>query len=396
MPSIRSSFDTPDHNLYDYRGIYILNRDVPSEPEMKRRRSGESTFNRFTSRVFQRLPALTTKNVSNSKGTMTRSAPCSEVTSPVNGRSRSNSRARPLFRRSNSEVDDDGLDASKISTSIETIAEDEDFEMIKQGPGDAQVEGVENPREITRVSTPLLPLIMNEAPRVERIEEPTLQPPTVASHSAMASMVPTPHGTPQMNSYDSPALSSKASFTGLRQSQNDSTLPSSEIPAMFMSEPCDEWSNKLGHANFWIEPEPYRPNQCSLETCRMLLRDWDRARVEYSKHLCRTTTHYGNTSKTYKQTEAKWNWIDSNWRQNYEWAMAKASQNGEIAPPGSPVEPAPVVKIPSMDEKFPQISDAGIVGPMEKVAPQVQAQPSMKAQFMKMFDGLRARSTSLL
>lgn len=95
-------------------------------------------------------------------------------------------------------------------------------------------------------------------------------------------------------------------------------------------------------------------------------------------------------------TELKWESIDATWRKNYEWAQSKARENGEGAPPDSPSEPAPVVKIPSVDEKFPQISDEGIVGPMEQVSPPVQRQPSMKAQLFRIFDGLRGRSSSLL
>ena len=122
---------------------------------------------------------------------------------------------------------------------------------------------------------------------------------------------------------------------------------------------------------------------------------WEKARAEFSKHLARTTTHFGQSSTTYLLSEAKWAEIDAQWKTSYKQAVTEASRSGEVSLADIIKEPAPVAKIPSMNEphsegKFPKLGDSDIVGPMEQVeCPiQIERRASKKAQFLKMLDGI--------
>lgn len=79
----------------------------------------------------------------------------------------------------------------------------------------------------------------------------------------------------------------------------------------------DEWSDRLGHANFTITPMPYGVDELTAESVTKFCDDWDAARVAYTKHLVRTGEHYGQTSKTYGMTEAKWAEIERKWKGFY-------------------------------------------------------------------------------
>jgi len=142
----------------------------------------------------------------------------------------------------------------------------------------------------------------------------------------------------------------------------------------------DEWSDRLGHANFTIVPLPYRPTAIDLEALTSLRADWDLAKVNYTKHLCRTGEHYGMTSNTYTLTQAKWAEIEREWRAaeaDLVDRIVRAS-NGQVEPAdllrrGRREEVQPAV-IPKMIEgKFPERGDVDIVGPMQRDAVMIRA-----------------------
>jgi hypothetical protein len=143
---------------------------------------------------------------------------------------------------------------------------------------------------------------------------------------------------------------------------------------LHIAESTDEWSIKLGHANFTIEPAPYLPEVCDSETCRILVVDWETARQQYFKHRARVIEHYGVGSKTYKLTEEKWSSIDAEWKKNNAITSAQASIDSTDASPITPAEPAPLTNMPTLsdphcDGKFPKLGDLDIVGPMEVAPP---------------------------
>ncbi len=185
-------------------------------------------------------------------------------------------------------------------------------------------------------------------------------------------------------------------------------MPSAEQPSGLHADPSDQWANKLGHANFTINPEPYLPEHFDLAACKQLRFDWDLARYNFTKHLMRTGENWGATSKTYRLTEEKWVEIDACWKRNSDLCISRTADNGfETAlsmSQSSVAEPAPLMKLPSLngpksEGKFPKLGDEDIVGPMEQVAQVSQPRPSKKTGFFKLFSifgrAFRERAPSL-
>ena len=297
------------------------------------------------------------------------------------------------------DTDSDDLKDQRSSDRIGTITEDESHEDQSQNsqsfhPSEPS-ESTSRPDPPARVHTPLLPMLIDDAPPADTGSQCLEQPRIVDSvigdvgYESPVSIQPTPQ------------LSAKPSAVFAQGTFSAAFSEASELTAdldlsMLVA---DEWSDKLGHADFHIRPKPYLPSESSGEACITLLSHWDQTRSEFSKHLARTGKTFGHDSKTYRLTEEKWAEIDRLWKRNYDEVRAGAARNGEV-PPGSPDEPAPVVKIPSLDNKFPQLSDFEIVGAMERVAPperaytQIKRDSSMKSGFKKLMDGLNMRSRS--
>jgi len=103
---------------------------------------------------------------------------------------------------------------------------------------------------------------------------------------------------------------------------------STELPFPFPSilQEHDEWSDRLGHANFTISPEPYELADINQETITQFRNAWDLARINYTKHLVRTGENYGQTSKIYAMTEAKWAEVERRWRATFQ-DIAKNTTN---------------------------------------------------------------------
>lgn len=143
-------------------------------------------------------------------------------------------------------------------------------------------------------------------------------------------------------------------------------MASAELPAI--PEP-DAWSDLLGHANFTITPAPYMPQPADSAALHRFQEDWDGARINYTKHLARTGEHYGDTSKTYALTQAKWSEIEQIWSSCHKQLIAElvasgASLHGHIKP-----DEAFPTTLPHMAEgKFPERGDQDIVGPMVRQA----------------------------
>jgi hypothetical protein len=179
----------------------------------------------------------------------------------------------------------------------------------------------------------------------------------------------------------------------------------------------DEWSERLGHANFTIFPEPYLPSVLDMETFKQLRENWDQARHSYAKHLARTGEHYGATSKTYLLTEEKWASVDVQWKKNSA-AMTEAlghfharSSGAEPEASDSPCsnnvleQPPTKVIVPKINDptgKFPDMGDEDIVGPMavgpsravtmqQLVEPAMQNRLSKKRNFLKFISDILSR-----
>lgn len=163
-------------------------------------------------------------------------------------------------------------------------------------------------RDRTMTTTPLLPPLLTGAIAEPPVESP-LQSPTVEPASFLPDMY---SSTPN---YSRPSLSTRQSTTSLRQISNSTELPMN-IPGLVQEH--DEWSDRLGHANFTISPQPYDLPAMTPDAVTKFCEDWDTARVNYTKHLVRTGENYGQTSNIYAMTEAKWAEIERKWNTVYE------------------------------------------------------------------------------
>lgn len=169
-------------------------------------------------------------------------------------------------------------------------------------------------RDRAKATTPLLPPLMTEPfsqpPTESPLQSPTVAPSSVATEVQQAPAAPV--------NFSRPSLSTRPSVASLRHVPNAMELP---LPLPAILQEHDEWSDRLGHANFTITPQPYELEQVDSETITKFRDDWEAARVNYTKHLVRTGENYGQTSKIYALTEAKWAEIEGRWKIIYEGAI---------------------------------------------------------------------------
>lgn len=249
-------------------------------------------------------------------------------------------------------------------------------------------------------STPLLP-----KPLVERrvsdddVLQSPLQSPTVADSPVFFPMRTSPSSAPMMQGMPTPPHSTQSSITSLPLSRTSTIVPAAEIPALDMAAPQDEWTSKLGHANFRVLPEPYVPQTGDLAAVKQHLKDWESARKQFMSQAARTSEHYGPTSQIYKFTEQKWAVIDAKWKKSHDFVLQKAEANGESPIYQTLAEPGPATKLPTLVDtsntgKFPKLEDADIVGPMVQYA-KISPRSTKRSAFLKFFNDLRSPSNTL-
>ncbi|KAK3935385.1 hypothetical protein QBC46DRAFT_271883 [Diplogelasinospora grovesii] len=223
-------------------------------------------------------------------------------------------------------------------------------------------------RERTMATTPLLPPLLTEPPPSSQLQ----------THSLQASPLQSPTVEPPVpeaatsQPYPTPPLSTKVSISSFRRGTVSSTHTEIPSPIPHLLENHDAWSDRLGHANFTIEPKPYSPDTPDFLTLMAFRGDWNRARINYTKHLVRTGEHYGTTSKTYALTEAKWAEIEREWRAAEDYLVRRmelAGRNDAFATmqfrrATEDVLPAAIPRMLSDEGKFPERGDMDIVGPM--------------------------------
>jgi hypothetical protein len=387
-------------------------------------------------------------------------------------RTESATRSRASSMRTTSIVDfrTDGsisCDAPRLPTPNASVV----FEPVEEVAADDQADDDDATDAASTASrTPLLPPVLAPLQKLEEQIVSPLQSPKIAAAPSSPSL-----GSPQPSSpltaygLPSPPLSTKvstASFhrrntaggsgesTVTRSDAGSTTVQrpivsTSDIPPILLSQPPDEWSQQLGHANFTIHPEPYKlgahPTQAMLQG---LASDWALARRHFAQHLASTGEHYGASSKVHALTRLKWESVESHWRAAYQEALvllppapvelhpamqpvsqqrqvrsivvsptnanniAKEVPLNSIAPlgdraPGSTLSMPPVsetsTSLPNQacasraliqarcDVKFPQISLEDVVGPMTRITRPEPAQPprhSRKRAFWRFLQGI--------
>ncbi len=391
-----SSAVLPNSNDYDFIDGSYRDGEFATMQSAKKRRAGDSPLLGMASRLGTRFPSFSRKwkirktgnTISVSEGFRQ-----TDFSAPNSIKSRSSSMAGSILHPS--ERRDFQLPPTPTRSTFDDFADNGAMPAsidVEKANHSSQEEDPDN-----LATTPLLPPLMVAFPPLVAdvpVQSP-LQSPTVADARSSFLMGNSPTDNSPVAGLPSPPLSSRPSVSSFQRQKVVQPTPSSELHPMVVGGPTDEWTNKLGHANFIIYPQPYVPDVVDSEACHQMRADWDTARCNYMKHLVRTGEHYGVTSKIYKLTEEKWADVDLQWKRNSELLVAKAGEGDgpALTVSQSSIEPAPLVKMPSLndprsDGKFPKLGDEDIVGPMVQIASQFQRRPSRKAAFFKFLRGV--------
>ncbi|KAI9780873.1 MAG: hypothetical protein M1839_006500 [Geoglossum umbratile] len=399
----RSFIVVPSTIEYDLTDSFWSDGDFSSSPQAKKRRADGSPFASIATRLSNKLPSLPKRWRSRkSSGQAFTTDDLREANSAYANDSRSPSSVGSISQPSDRHY---GIE---MPPSPARSVLDEEEENCRLSPVDIQKASKSPLSSDGIATTPLLPPLTipgSNTPLESPIQSP-LQSPTVAEPRESFSIVNTPTNTPTsprtmecstVGQPLTPPLSTHASISSFHRHRPGHLVPSNEIPPIIIGDCYDPWADRLGHANFKIQPEPYLPEVFDLAACKQIRANWDLARCNFAKHLVRTGEHYGITSKTYRLTEEKWAEIDSRWRRYDETVISKtAEESGVNATILSEAAAAPValMKIPSLNDprsegKFPKLGDEDIVGPMVQFASQLQRKPSKKATFLKFLQDVK-------
>ena len=356
---------------------------------VKKRRSADTSLNSVVMRVGNHLPSLSTRWKDRKSIIFAPRQPALSSNS-----SRSSSMTGSVL--ASVERRDGSISSPPPSNdAVVECGEEEAEEMTPTNNAIAEIgeDGTGEPVDRKALaSTPLLPPVL--APIRTKVDTPVqspLQSPSVADAS-------TPFAINRFSGVHSPALSTRPSVSSLQRGAGHNHLKTSiDLPPMMGMPPYDEWAVRLGHANFTIFPEPYSPERCTARTCQQLFADWESARRNYNIHQVRTGEHFGVTSKTYRLTEEKWAEVEAQWKRRYDAALAQIAEASTERVTPAPVEPAPLVKVPSLRnpkgvEKFPELGDEDIVGPMVQLSVQPPRRTLKMSSCFKIFKGLKMGS----
>lgn len=254
-----------------------------------------------------------------------------------------------------------------------------------------------------QATTPLLPPLLGDSSTsiaASGVQSP-LQSPSVADVSETAYCAMASDQRLAVTGIPSPPLSSKPSMASISRPRASTMRTVSGEPAPFvLTDPNDEWAARLGHANFNIQPAPYAPAMCDLESFHQLRADWDIARCNFAKHLVRTGEHYGVTSTIYKLTGEKWESIDREWRTQHQALLRGLGSVDGVALTLTHTElrPCEQVCVPRLHDnaKFPEMGDEEIVGPMTvspvaEIAGPCRTRSLKKRNFFRFFQDLVGR-----
>ena len=364
----------------DYDLGFLSDGDFNGSPRQKKRRHGsDAGYSSWSTRLGSRLPGLPRwRSSSTSRRHDLTFSPASDP-SLVDPRpsfslaasSRSSSISRPAHPSDHAQDSVPGTPALSFYESSESVVLPSPLDNLSATWG-KRVE-----RDRANATTPLLPPLVIEAV-ASHTQPPSLQASPLQSPTMMPSPVP---DLSSAKPYATPPLSTKPSLSSLRRGTISSTFNDAPSPVPCFFDHQDSWSNRLGHANFTIEPKPYAPETADLATLQAFHADWNLARTNYAKHLVRTGEHYGSTSKTYALTEAKWAEIEQAWQRNEDGLVERLGQQWKDDPAvvsqqlRRTAEEKLSPSIPRMlsdDGKFPELGDVEIIGPMLREAAMVR------------------------
>ncbi|KAK4161709.1 hypothetical protein QBC43DRAFT_346413 [Cladorrhinum sp. PSN259] len=365
-------FRTPD---YEYDPGFLSDGDLNGSPRSRKRRQGsDAGFSTWSTRLGSRLQSLprwrsssTSRraNLAFSPGSdpaLAEPRPSLSFSRAASSRSSSIS-APPIHQR----LPEPSLPATPALSFYESP--DSTESIIPPSPLDTMPAalGKSLERDRSMATTPLLPPLMTDNATFQAMQS------VQASPLQSPAILPSPNPEiPTSLPYPTPPLSAKPSYSSLSRGTVSSAFSEISSPILSILDHQDAWSDRLGHANFTIEPKPHVPDRADLATFQAFRADWNLARTNFAKHLVRTGEHYGATSKTYALTEAKWVEIEQEWQKAEDDLIQRLDQlgNGDssiishLRRTAEEMLPATVPRMPTDDGKFPELGDLEIVGPM--------------------------------
>ncbi|UKZ78540.1 hypothetical protein TrVFT333_006286 [Trichoderma virens FT-333] len=298
----------------DYDLGFLSDSDFSGDsqyPKKKGIMSGESTFTAITSRLGSRFPSIarwkSQRKANSITGLMTSPTTERSLENVLSGAASSRSSSMSSPTRQFPVLLDDSPMPPPAMPYYETYESTDSLDMHSGEFSREERSGIERDRAMA--TTPLLPPLMTDPlgkpPQPSPLQSPSIAPSPAVTEVHSPRVVPTPRQS----------VGSKPSMSSLRHVSVMTELPLPLPPSILQDQ--DEWSDRLGHANFTISPMPYGVDELTAESVTKFCDDWDAARVAYTKHLVRTGEHYGQTSKTYGMTEAKWAEIERKWKGHY-------------------------------------------------------------------------------
>ncbi|KAK4154485.1 hypothetical protein C8A00DRAFT_42711 [Chaetomidium leptoderma] len=365
---------------WDYDLGFLSDGDFNASPRQKKRRHGsDAGFSSWSTRLGSRLPSLPRwRSSSASRSHDLTFSPASDpsLADPrpsfsLAASSRCSSMSGPMQGPS-----DHAQDSVPATPALSFYESSESVVLPSALDNMPATLGRRVERDRAMATTPLLPPLL-----IDTVASHTRPPSLQASPLQSPSMIPSP--PPELSAvkpYPTPPLSSKPSVSSLRRGTISSTFSDAPSPVPCFFDHHDSWSDRLGHANFTVEPRPYSPEIADLATLQTLRADWNLARTNYAKHLVRTGEHYGSTSKTYALTEAKWAEIELEWERSEDDLVERLGQRWKDDPAVASqlrrtAEEKLSPSIPRMlsdDGKFPELGDVEIIGPMVREATMIR------------------------
>ncbi|KAL1838371.1 hypothetical protein VTJ49DRAFT_2712 [Mycothermus thermophilus] len=366
----------------DYDLGFLSDGDFGASLRQKKRRHGSDGFSGWSIRLGSRLPSLSSlprwrsASVSRrhdltfspaSDPSLAESRPSFSLLRTRSSRSSSVSGAAHVIDHGH------GHDSVPATPALSFYESSESIPLPSPLESEPATLGRRVERDRVAATTPLLPPLMTEAPTAYHAPAASLQTSPLQSPSIIPSPVPEPAFAKP--SYPTPPLSSRPSLSSLQRVTISSTVSDVPLPPQIPPTPClldypqDAWSDRLGHANFTIEPQPYAPDTADVTALQTFRANRALARTNYAKHLARTGEHYGSTSKTYALTEAKWAEIEREWQRHEDDLVTRLGGHHFRGEDRSPPMPLSLPRgLLSDDGKFPELGDVDIVGPMERDA----------------------------
>lgn len=362
---------------FDYDLGFLSDGDFGGNPRQKKKRHVSDTgFSSWGARLGSRLPSLhRLRSASTSRRRDLTFSPASDPSladrPPRLSRaasSRSSSVSGPAYGAVDFAQDPavPATPALSFYGSCESVALPSPLDAVPRTLGKSLE------RDRAAATTPLLPPLLTDAgarqAQPQSLHASPLQSPSMAPS-------PTPE-QPTTKPFATPPLSTRPSVSSLRRGTVSSAFSDAPSPVPCFFDHQDRWSDRLGHANFTIEPRPYLPETVDLSALQAFRADWNLARTNFAKHLVRTGEHYGATSRTYALTEAKWAEIEREWQHNEDVLVEQLGQQWKDdpslvsllrRPPEEKVAPA-IPRMLNDDGKFPELGDVEIVGPMVREA----------------------------